>query len=123
MISKETFVSAINQIKAVNEYHEKLNSLFEEYGADGYVYPPTCIDNLVMVLEEGMEIEPNEYDNTDVSYFVYELDCGKSWKPGCVTDVVDGKEIEIDMSTPEKFYDYLIGKYNKSKSKAGETTE
>ena len=119
MISKNAFVKALNQIKTVNEYTDKFNDWLTEYGADGCFYPPTCNDQLVMVLEEGMELEPNEFGNTDISYFVYELYCGKTWKPGCTTDVVDGKEIEVDMSTPEKLYDYLISK----KSKAGETTE
>ena len=123
MISKDTFVKAINQIITVYEYYNKLNELFDEYGADGYIYPPTCADALVLVLEEAMGLEHNESNYNDISYFVYELYCGKDWKPGMATEIVNGQEVDIDMSTPEKLYDYLVNKDKNLKSKVGEITE
>ena len=41
----------------------------------------------------------------DISYFIYELDYGRKYKPGYIT-YADGQE--IDFSTAEKLYDYFL---------------
>lgn len=43
----------------------------------------------------------------NISYFVYELDYGREYREGCVSD----KNGNIDISTPEKLYDYLMAEY------------
>lgn len=43
------------------------------------------------------------YENID--YFINELDFGRKYKPGMITD--DDDE-DIDLSTAEKLYDYLV---------------
>lgn len=43
----------------------------------------------------------------DLSYFCWELDFGKKWKPGTITDK-DGND--IDFSDAGKLYDYLTRK-------------
>ena len=40
----------------------------------------------------------------NISYFIYELDYGKEYREDCVSD----KNGNIDISTPEKLYDYLM---------------
>ena len=45
----------------------------------------------------------DKYDNID--YFIYEMDYGRSYEPGMI---VDENDKEIDISTAEKLYDYLI---------------
>ena len=45
------------------------------------------------------------FDTDMISYFIYELDYGKKYKAGCV---LDENMNEIDLSTPEKLYDYLV---------------
>ena len=44
----------------------------------------------------------------NISYFIYELDYGKTYQGGCVSD----QSGNIDISTPEKLYDYLMKEYS-----------
>lgn len=42
----------------------------------------------------------------NIDYFIYELDYGRKYEPGMITDE-NGHD--IDFSSAEKLYDYLIG--------------
>ena len=43
----------------------------------------------------------------NISYFIYELDYGREYQEGCVSD----KNGNIDISTSEKLYDFLMADY------------
>lgn len=103
MLSKETFVKAMSEIKRAWDYQEDLNKFFTDHKADGYVYQPDCTDVLIMVIEDAMGLERDENGVTDVSWFVYEMNFGNNFKMGDL--VVDDKE--VDVSTPEKLWEYL----------------
>ena len=45
--------------------------------------------------------------NEWISYFVYELDFGKDYEYGSVTQEIDGQICNVDISTPEKLYNLL----------------
>ena len=104
MLSKETFVKAMNELIRARDYQEELNNFFEAHCSDGYLYQPDCSDSLVIVLEEAMNQEPKDDGLTDIAYFCYELEYGRKYKPGCYKDD-NGKD--IDISTPELLYDYI----------------
>jgi hypothetical protein len=106
MLSKDTFVKAINEAKRAWDYQEALNDFYREHCADGYLFQPDCSEALVEVIEEAMGLERDENGYTDVSYFCYEIDYGRKFKPGCVKD----NGVDVDFSTPEKLYDYIISK-------------
>ena len=59
---------------------------------------------LVQVLDEAFGIE--EMDYPDIDFFIYDLEFGAKCDVNGVYLVVDGKP--IDISTPEKLYDYLV---------------
>ena len=63
----------------------------------------------LQISHEGIVVKLMERlmrDNAgNISYFIYELDYGKKYKDGYVQD---GKGNNIDISTAEKLYDYLI---------------
>ena len=44
-----------------------------------------------------------------IDYFCWEIDFGESYTDGCVTDE---KGNTIDISTPEKLYDYIVSNKN-----------
>lgn len=105
MITKERFIQIINRLENYNKLQEKINSLFDE-----------CIDNKendfcnagsICIGHESVVVEllENMFDTDMISYFIYELDYGKKYKAGCV---LDENMNEIDLSTPEKLYDYLV---------------
>lgn len=105
MISKEKFVEIINRLKSYNELQDKIAELFKDNidnkERDFINAGSICIghENVVVYLLERM------FDTDMISYFIYELDYGEKYKKGCV---LDENMNEIDLSTAEKLYDYLI---------------
>lgn len=105
IISKDKFVEIINRLKNYNNLQDKINDLFKENidnkEMDFMNAGSICIghESVVVYLLEKM------FDTDTISYFIYELDYGEKYKAGCV---LDENMNEIDLSTPEKLYDYLV---------------
>ena len=105
IISKEKFVEIINRLKKYNELQNDINELFNESidnkEMDFMNAGSICIghESVVVYLLERM------FDTDMISYFIYELNYGKKYKAGYV---LDENMNEIDLSTAEKLYDYLI---------------
>lgn len=105
IISKDKFVEIINRLKSYDELQNKINDLFKENidnkEMDFMNAGSICIghESVVVYLLERM------FDTDMISYFIYELDYGKKYKAGCV---LDENMNEIDLSTAEKMYDYLV---------------
>ena len=105
IISKDKFVEIINRLKNYNNLQNKINDLFRDNidnkEMDFINAGSICIghESVVVYLLERM------FDTDMISYFIYELDYGKKYKAGCV---LDENMNEIDLSTAEKLYDYLI---------------
>lgn len=105
MISKEKFVEIINRLRNYNYLQNKIDDLFRDNidnkEMDFVNAGSICIghESVVVYLLERM------FDTDMISYFIYELDYGKKYKAGCV---LDENMNEIDLSTPEKLYDYLV---------------
>ena len=105
MITKERFIQIIKRLENYNKLQEQINSLFAE-----------CIDNKendfcnagsICIGHESVVVYLLErmFDTDMISYFIYELDYGEKYKKGCV---LDENMNEIDLSTAEKMYDYLV---------------
>lgn len=105
-ISKEEFVE---YVKAYQEYEELLRKLedvmnvclieskFEDFADKVY--------NIIhSMFDFDMEDEDIRCYGSDLDYFMWELDCGRNWESGMVE--TDGED--VDWSSPEKFYDYLV---------------
>ena len=105
MISKEKFVEIINRLRNYNYLQNKINDLFRDNidnkEMDFINAGSICVghESVVIYLLENM------FDTDMISYWIYELDYGKKYKAGCV---LDENMNEIDLSTPEKLYDYLV---------------
>lgn len=105
MISKEKFVEIINRLKKYNELQNDINELFNESidnkEMDFMNAGSICIghESVVVYLLENM------FDTDMIGYWVYELDYGEKYTEGCV---LDENMNNIDLSTAEKLYDYLI---------------
>lgn len=105
MISKEKFVEIINRLKGYTELQNKINDLFRDNidnkEMDFVNAGSICIghESVVVYLLENM------FDTDMISYWIYELEYGEKYKEGCV---LDENMNEIDLSTAEKMYDYLV---------------
>ena len=105
IISKEKFVEIINRLKNYNELQDKIDELFkdniENREKDFMNAGSICVghESVVVELLEKM------FDTDIISYWIYELNYGKEYTDGCV---LDENMNEIDLSTAEKLYDYLV---------------
>lgn len=106
MISKEKFVSIINEMKELHEMEDKINNLGRNCSNDsirdfGFFSYMTCQDDTILDLLCTIF---NDHDI--ISWWIYDLEFGNRYTDGCITED-NGKTI-IDLSTAEKLYDYLI---------------
>lgn len=105
MIAKETFVKTMEQLRALDKKMDAVDSAMKELEPDfcGF-YITSIFDITLNVLQEAMG-DTEEW----ISYCVYEKDWLRDFKIGDVTIMRDGIEENIDLSTWEKVYDFLVG--------------
>lgn len=105
MLSKEMFVECINFMRDRSDAMDRVNKLFTEEFEDSIFYPYFKYEAMMgRVLKDAMRDEKNDW----ISWFLYEVDYGRDAKPDSVTEA-DGTP--IDLTTPEKLYDFLISEY------------
>ena len=106
MLSKKKFVEIIEKLRKVNEFvdevKDKARQLDDAIISDFFNASSLSIshENIVVELLEEMF----NVDDT-ISWWIYELDYGRKYEGGCIQDE-EGNN--IDVSTAEKLYDYLI---------------
>ena len=105
IISKDKFVEIINRLKNYNNLQDKINDLFKENidnkEMDFMNAGRICIGHETIVVK----LLENIFNDKDtISWWIYECNYGRDFSLGDLE--VDG--IEIDLSTAEKLYDYLI---------------
>lgn len=99
MLSKKEFVKAINNIQETMKFMNKFENLL---GCT--INKDFCISETIFLLEKLMNAPLNHTFGSDIQYFIFELNFGKSYKEGMIKD---GEKI-IDFSTAGKLYDYLV---------------
>lgn len=107
-MTKERFVYLINFIKDHYSLEARLCDVLEAMSpgcyVDAFVYSDYASE-LTKTIKEAMGL-PEE--NEDIEYFMYDLNFGHEWAPGTITDA-NGKD--INLSSAENVYDYLIETY------------
>ena len=107
MISKKEFVEIINKLKEVNDFVEQTNNnarkLHDAIISDFFNASSLSISHETLVVRLLREIFNLQDDNT-LDWWLYEEDYGRKFKMGDFT----ANGIDIDLTTPEKLYDYLI---------------
>ena len=101
MITKKEFIDIINKLKEandfVNETNEKARKLDDAIISDFFNASSLSISH--------ENIVENMFNDTDtISWWLYEKDYGRNPE----LKMWDEFDNEIDVSTPEKLYDYLI---------------
>ena len=100
MITLEQFKSTLSDIKLFQIAEELINRGFAKLGQDSRIIMSKPEEVVVRLLE----IIFNDKGQW-IQYFLYELDWGKKYKDGCITDV-DGSYIHL--STIDELYDFLL---------------
>ena len=107
-LTKEQFVEYVGCIKKTCDKDDMLSEAIEKacnddcrvIGLDG----AEC-SAMVDLLSLAMGLEVGTCDGNEIEYFIYDLNFGKDYKEGCLTDM---NGTPIDISTAEKLYDYIV---------------
>lgn len=104
MISKEKFISIIKRLENYNVLQMKIENLFDDLvdnrEQDFMNAGSICIGHESIVVD----LLDNMFDTDMISWWIYELNYGKEYEEGCFME----NDTNIDVSTVEKLYDYLI---------------
>lgn len=105
LISKQEFVKIINRLQNYEKLQDQINELFKNYidnrEQDFNNAGSICIGHVTIVVK----LLESMFETEDlISWWIYEMDYGNKFTIGSLTD--NGKY--IDLSTPEKLYDYLV---------------
>ena len=105
-ITKEEFVDILNRLRDSSDLVGKVNELFRS--SRDNVECDFCNAAGLQISHESSvvfllrKLLNDAFENID--YFIYELDYGRKYEPGMITDEAGN---DIDFSTAEKLYDYL----------------
>lgn len=105
MISKEGFVEIINRLRETDDIKNKVNEIFRNSTDSKLI---DCLEaSSLMICHEDIVVKLLEIifnDHEILSYWLYELDYGRKYTEGCISD----ENGNIDISTLEKLYEYLV---------------
>lgn len=109
-LTKQEFVDILNRLREATELVDKVEELFRNSREN--LECDFCNGAGLQISHEGIVVKLMERlmrDNAgNISYFIYELDYGKTYQDGCISD----QSGNIDFSTPEQLYDYLMKEYS-----------
>lgn len=104
ILTFEEFEYAMKGIAEERGFQEGIYNAFKNIGGSCYRDTP-AIYTAIMLLDK---IFLDDDDTPLIDYWVYELDCGKLWKPGCVKDDAGN---DIVLMTVSDLYDALVKQY------------
>lgn len=96
----EEFKSYMERIVQFLKFEDDLYHAFSSTGGECYI----GVSGIDIAIDLLNKIFFEEEDSL-IDYWVYELDCGKSWEAGCLTNK-DGADIRLE--TISDLYDELI---------------
>lgn len=108
-LTKQEFVDILDRLREATELVDKVEELFR--GSRENLECDFCNGAGLQISHEGIVVKLLEKLMQDslgnISYFIYELDYGREYREGCVSD----KNGNIDISTSEKLYDFLMAEF------------
>ncbi len=101
IISKEDFKFVMSEVEKTLRYHENLNNFFRNNSVDGCIYQPDATTATLKLLHLIFgETDKDKW----INYFCFDLDFGKRWKSGMVTEK---DETDIKLKTVDDLYTLL----------------
>ena len=108
-LTKLEFVEILNRLREATELVDKVEELFRSSREN--LECDFCNGAGLQISHEGIVVKLLEKLMQDsfgnISYFIYELDYGREYQEGCVSD----KNGNVDIGTPEELYDFLMVEY------------
>ena len=116
LISREEFVKCIDRLREATDLVDKIDDIMREsrdnIKNDFMNAASLQITHEQIVIDLLEKLTHDDEIYSDISYFIYELDYGREYKPGMIKDN-DGNE--LDFSTAGNLYDYLSKNYVESR--------
>ena len=112
MIQKDLFVTTINFMQERNEFETKFNDMIcDEFEAGMCDLYGRHNEMLITLLAENFDYDASVIKDW-IEYYIYELNFGKTWKQGCVTELVHTEQgletvLDVPLSTPDELYAML----------------
>lgn len=100
MLNKKDFIKYIN---ILSEYDKLQDDLYQITNGAISLFELDVISKLENSVLKLLEYIMNDSSNV-IDYWLYELHFGKDFYDGCIRE----NDINIDISTVEKLYDYLV---------------
>lgn len=111
---REEFIRILGEIENVWRYDMGCRELARKHGIEFADPGASELAGLTVdLLARLFGVYSKNYGEScdDISYFCFELDFGREWEPGKVTDYdKNGNPVDVDMSSAGKLYDYLLQK-------------
>ena len=108
IVNKDKFIKIIGRLNNYSKLQTKISNLFEDLidnkEQDFCNAGSICIGHESVVID----ILEDMFETDLISWWIYELNYGKCYIPGCLQKEEAGKIINIDVSTADKLYDVLI---------------
>lgn len=110
-MTKELFLESIEALRLQSEHDSECSKAFRVILRNDHVsgYDNHWLANQLIKL---LQVEFND-DHKDswIEYYIYDLEFGKLYHEGCVTD----NGTNIDLSNSDKLYEYLVTIKNRNK--------
>lgn len=109
-LARTEFKAKLEQLEAAMKAIDKI----EEVTRFNIVESPlfTIVSDFMAFLEEMCDIPKGCHGDNALSYYIYDLDFGKKYYPGCVSEV-NGDDCPL--STPDELYDDLCKSWGEYK--------
>ena len=110
LITRQDFCKYIDVLKKIDEKEDLLTETFQRIDdmcGEVFMFSEEY-STILNLLENIMCVEDCLEYGSIISYFCYELSYGKNYYPGCF---IDEHDKEIDISTSEKLYEYIVEDY------------
>lgn len=118
-IDKKTFVKCMNTLHDLDNYLSSMYDIGIRLNDDHVIFEvqQQFMDLLSNCVDDKLD---QKYIYSDLSYFIYDLNWGKDYKPGSIKDE---DENDIDFSTVDKVWEYFNTRYFKKKNTKSMTNE
>lgn len=114
MISKKAFVVLMKGIKDQHDKDRENGKLITkmgdpEFNNHTFIFSTPLINATLTALQIDCNDQGENGNWSDISYWIYDLDFGRNWKPKMVTRK-DGSDVVLN--TAHKLYDWLVEQYD-----------
>ncbi len=99
-MNKEEFEKVINQLQALSVDRDNLNNAFRKFDPDFNFVTFSRYESIITNMLKTLFGDKDDW----IGYFIYELDYGKKYKKGMVTD--KGKDIKL--KSAGNLFDFLV---------------